>query len=375
MLISHIKTGEQSFGVRGFGPKMIRIGRKSASTFKGFCKMHDSKIFSPIEDNDYENSNLQNFFFAYRACAYDNTRSQEFTDIYDEIGNRGIKKRENSSKNLQEAVQNALTFLSNKKREYVAGKAQSNSLSKKQGKKTNELQENNLNHDLEQIKDKPVGKVESREPPIPQGSLSEWIVQASGYIAKKMYDIPLKMTDYLRISTVLKVEKIGMLLQQLSLEIEKSEEERNYDIIRTKSFVFPFFSQFAVSAILCVPYDLDGNTINDFFERSLLNPLSCTIFPQNNKTYAIFSYPTYSIPAYEPLFKQLDSGNYDTQEVISNLVINNAENFFMSKEKYDTLNESEKSKLNSKLTYISPFIDKHYLRRETPINLFQKFRV
>ena len=374
MLVSHVKTPKQWFDVQSLGPKMIKIGRKNASTFKGFCKSHDSKIFSPIEDKGYENSNLQNFLFNYRACAYDYTRAQELADMYDEIRDRGKRKEENRSKKVQEAVRNFFNLFSGKS-EYTAGKAQSNLLSKKQGKKTNNLQKNKLNNDLEQIKNKTVNEVENKETLRSQRSISERIERASGYLVKKMHAVPLKITDSLQSNIMLRVENMNMLLQQLSLEIEKSEEERNYDVVRTKSFVFPFFSQFAVSTVFYVPYDLDGNTINYFLEKSPLNPLFCTIFPQNNKTYVIFSYPTYSIPAYEPLFKQLDSSNYDSQEVISNLVINNAENFFMSKEKYDALNESEKSDLNSKRTYFLPFFNKHYLRRKPSLNLFQKFRV
>ncbi|MCT1399012.1 hypothetical protein M4D81_08290 [Paenibacillus sp. p3-SID867] len=41
-----------------------------ASTFTGFCNKHDSKIFSPIENNEYvPNDTRQNFLFAYLAFA------------------------------------------------------------------------------------------------------------------------------------------------------------------------------------------------------------------------------------------------------------------------------------------------------------------
>ena len=129
----------------------------------------------------------------------------------------------------------------------------------------------------------------------------------------------------------LRIENVKMLLQLLSSEIQKSEDEQNYDIVETKSFEFLFFSQFAVSAILYVTSDLDGNPINDLLNADILNntsllfPLFCTIFPQNNKTHAIFSYSASSIPAYDSFFKQLCSGNYDIQEVISNLAIYHAE--------------------------------------------------
>ena len=45
------------------------VGRNEATTFKGFCKIHD-EIFNPIEHENYSVENLQqNFLFAYRAFA------------------------------------------------------------------------------------------------------------------------------------------------------------------------------------------------------------------------------------------------------------------------------------------------------------------
>lgn len=44
-------------------------GRKSFSTFKGFCKKHDKELFQPIEDKEYTETDEQNFLFAFRAFA------------------------------------------------------------------------------------------------------------------------------------------------------------------------------------------------------------------------------------------------------------------------------------------------------------------
>ncbi len=47
-----------------------RVGRKKASIFTGFCNYHDSSIFKPIEDSDYNYKDKEhNFLFAYRAFA------------------------------------------------------------------------------------------------------------------------------------------------------------------------------------------------------------------------------------------------------------------------------------------------------------------
>jgi len=58
---------------KGFKVKMKEIGKSKASTFTGFCKYHDSNIFTRIEnkDKDYEKHNKeQEFLFAYRSLAW-----------------------------------------------------------------------------------------------------------------------------------------------------------------------------------------------------------------------------------------------------------------------------------------------------------------
>jgi hypothetical protein len=47
-----------------------KVGKNKASIFTGFCNHHDSTIFRPIEDYDYDPNNIeQNYLFAYRAFA------------------------------------------------------------------------------------------------------------------------------------------------------------------------------------------------------------------------------------------------------------------------------------------------------------------
>ncbi|MBN1067588.1 hypothetical protein DVW02_06230 [Clostridium botulinum] len=46
-----------------------RKGKNEATIFTGFCKYHDSSVFSPIEDFDYNEEAQQDFLFAYRAFA------------------------------------------------------------------------------------------------------------------------------------------------------------------------------------------------------------------------------------------------------------------------------------------------------------------
>jgi len=47
------------------GPRLI--GVKRASTFTGFCKLHDSKVFEPIEKHPFEVNQHHIFLLSYRA--------------------------------------------------------------------------------------------------------------------------------------------------------------------------------------------------------------------------------------------------------------------------------------------------------------------
>lgn len=47
-----------------------KIGRRTASTFDGFCDLHDSQVFSPIENKKFDPENTKHLFLvSYRAYA------------------------------------------------------------------------------------------------------------------------------------------------------------------------------------------------------------------------------------------------------------------------------------------------------------------
>ncbi|ASF28429.1 MULTISPECIES: SEC-C domain-containing protein [Bacillus amyloliquefaciens group] len=55
----------------GVATEFKRISKNKASTFFGFCDYHDTELFKPIELRDYENDEIQNFLFAFRAHSID----------------------------------------------------------------------------------------------------------------------------------------------------------------------------------------------------------------------------------------------------------------------------------------------------------------
>ena len=47
--------------------KLEKVGINQASTFTGFCSIHDKELFSPLEDEPITLNNIQLFLFAYRG--------------------------------------------------------------------------------------------------------------------------------------------------------------------------------------------------------------------------------------------------------------------------------------------------------------------
>lgn len=65
-----------------FTQEFEEVGINSASTFFGFCNYHDTSIFSEIENQDYIESQEQNFLYAYRACALEYVKKIEASCLY-----------------------------------------------------------------------------------------------------------------------------------------------------------------------------------------------------------------------------------------------------------------------------------------------------
>ena len=55
-------------------------GRKSATTFTGFCSYHDKTLFQDIEDNPFSGTAKQVFLFTYRTMAWHYHKKQEQTN-------------------------------------------------------------------------------------------------------------------------------------------------------------------------------------------------------------------------------------------------------------------------------------------------------
>lgn len=72
-------------------------GKNQASTFYGFCKHHDEIYFSKIEDVDYQNTDEQNFWFAFRAHCFESHRKYRLKKSYAHL----FKKHPFATRDLQ----------------------------------------------------------------------------------------------------------------------------------------------------------------------------------------------------------------------------------------------------------------------------------
>jgi len=61
---------------------LVPIGKKKASIFNGFCDYHDSKLFSPIENEDIVFTEEQNFLITYRSFAHSFHQISEIYNYY-----------------------------------------------------------------------------------------------------------------------------------------------------------------------------------------------------------------------------------------------------------------------------------------------------
>lgn len=59
------------------------IGKAQASTFFGFCSFHDKSLFSPIEDNPFDESDMHCFLHSYRSYAHSYHRKKEQLKAYE----------------------------------------------------------------------------------------------------------------------------------------------------------------------------------------------------------------------------------------------------------------------------------------------------
>lgn len=75
---------------------LVPIGKKEASTFFGFCDFHDSTLFSPIENSQFDDSDKHRFLHSYRSFAHSYHRKNEELKGYQDKDSDFVKKLPNT---------------------------------------------------------------------------------------------------------------------------------------------------------------------------------------------------------------------------------------------------------------------------------------
>ncbi len=68
------------------------IGKKEASTFYGFCDHHDTVLFSPIENNAFDDSDEHCFLHSYRSYAHSYHKKKEQYQAVRDVDSEYVKK-------------------------------------------------------------------------------------------------------------------------------------------------------------------------------------------------------------------------------------------------------------------------------------------
>jgi len=71
---------------------LVPIGKKEASTFFGFCDYHDSTLFSPIENFEFDGSDKHCFLHSYRSFAHSYHRKNEEAQVFSDQESIFIKR-------------------------------------------------------------------------------------------------------------------------------------------------------------------------------------------------------------------------------------------------------------------------------------------
>jgi hypothetical protein len=121
-------------------------------------------------------------------------------------------------------------------------------------------------------------------------------------------------------------------------------DNKKFDIVGTRVMKFQQEYHVAVSSAFTMKNDINGKTINDYSNLNIdLKHLYLTIFPQDGKTFILFSY----LKKYKKyLSSTIDyiskSTVYDRKIIISNLIAIHIENLALSPIRWDLMSESDK---------------------------------
>lgn len=134
------------------------------------------------------------------------------------------------------------------------------------------------------------------------------------------------------------------IMDAMKVSFNKNLDYKRFYKTSTHTIVFPKEHYFALSSMIYLGRDINGQIINDFSKSGLnYKPLFITIFPQNKKTYIILSW--FKKDAFKFQFIKNDLMNRSDEYIqilLTNIIANKIDNFYYSPMFWEILCEDNK---------------------------------
>jgi len=192
--------------------------------------------------------------------------------------------------------------------------------------------------------------------------------------AKNLYLYLIKEKS-VPLSKLLQGTEIGLKdLDSLKEILDSSILSENFDDIETKTIIWNKEFPFAVSSIFNLEYDFKNNLINDLGDLSRRpKPIYLTIFPQDGKTYTLFSYMKKDAETFPFLKEQfLNISQKEQKRRISLMVCLYCENFAISPEKWRGFDKNKRKAITEQFWSSTNLDADNFLnlKQKTSFNLF-----
>ncbi|WP_270406064.1 hypothetical protein [Paenibacillus timonensis] len=128
-------------------------------------------------------------------------------------------------------------------------------------------------------------------------------------------------------------------LEEQKIVLYNNLINKKFNKLTTNRIVFDLEFSLATSTTFFLLGDLNGKVINDPVNpNKYISPFFLNVFPQGGKTYILMSYLSKDKHMYTNVMQQILNANVEKQKnIISNLIIINAENFVFAPDKFERL--------------------------------------
>lgn len=138
------------------------------------------------------------------------------------------------------------------------------------------------------------------------------------------------------------------ILEEYKIKLNIALGKKEFNIFETQLIVFDKEYMLAVSSAFDIKNnELSNNSNNiDEIKRNIFdyNLIFCTIFPQNRRTFILFTYLKEDSTAIKPIIQKIkDSCDIEQKKILSNMIAANIENLVLSPSVWNKVSELEKT--------------------------------